>query len=795
MSSELSSKPGLAAEQAEISPLNGLASVSNTELSAIKDDSSCCAETKESLVVQSETHALFQIFSDIHQQRMIDIDKNESFDLNRKNEEKLTILQSYVDQLQEQNFVLISTLSELEKEMHQRVKQMEKRLKSSAKTTMEAVINISDCEKEITRIVEERLCIESLFGNLAQHFSSIKMENTYLRDQNLNLKHDVQALLHVIHHARSSGHWEMDCITFCEVTPEQVFGPVQSLSKMQLTDFPKKEFYTSNNGGKIVSANISTPEVLSSTSSSPRIRHLCRSLVKDNPKVPMQHSIPTLLNPESTALHSTKNSFLPNCISLPDIGNIYSCVDVVRKSYSYQGIDCTEKMYVLDHPTRNVSSDIINKDKSASPTHKVNDKKYDYEFGVSRAQSEPHLFMFGDDIYVYRPCEHIKKASNIALHDDFHLNFPPCQSIDLKFPSEDSSLKVCDWDFISKNSKCPVSNHSYHKESIFVCIIENYIVCVVDFSSSSLSSDSEIQKKSSNGSYHDNSKQTFSRTPLTDNSKYKNNLDNCTLTHSIRKHNLHESLNTDLVSSAVQTEKASEFVSIGIQADVNWVGINFENGNENGDLGLDILQVKKTVQYLKENALKAENKAEAKGMLIEQLQNHLHSIVHERDLKDQAFLNLEKKLEQSRAKCSSFKKEMSALNTKLNNVYDQLQDLQMLNDNLALKVDIKEEKIEELLKEQKVLQEQKRALMTQLDAQGDNLECTKNELDSVKTQLQKCSLQMEQQSSIIRNLQEALVQSKRAFDAAYPSVFSSNPSLSTLGNDLRSSSKSSIVDI
>lgn len=44
---------------------------------------------------------------------------------------------------------------------------------------------------------------------MQQHVSSIKVENSFLRDQNCNLNHDIQALLHVIHHARSTGHWEV----------------------------------------------------------------------------------------------------------------------------------------------------------------------------------------------------------------------------------------------------------------------------------------------------------------------------------------------------------------------------------------------------------------------------------------------------------------------------------------------------------------------------------------------------------------------------------------------------------
>lgn len=47
---------------------------------------------------------------------------------------------------------------------------------------------------------------------MQQHVSSIKVENSFLRDQNCNLNHDIQALLHVIQHARSTGHWEVNVL-------------------------------------------------------------------------------------------------------------------------------------------------------------------------------------------------------------------------------------------------------------------------------------------------------------------------------------------------------------------------------------------------------------------------------------------------------------------------------------------------------------------------------------------------------------------------------------------------------
>ncbi|CAL1298664.1 unnamed protein product [Larinioides sclopetarius] len=182
--------------------------------------------------VQSDIPTLLQVFKNVYDRRIASIESNADFDRNRKNEEKVTVLEQYIQHVLEQNDTFVSTMLELETEAQQRVKQMEKRLKSSAKTTMEAVINVHECEKEMRRLVEERLYIESLYNDAQQHLSTCKEENSFLRDQNCNLSHDVQALLHIIHHARSTGHWEMSCVTFCEVTPEQVFGPVQSLSNV-----------------------------------------------------------------------------------------------------------------------------------------------------------------------------------------------------------------------------------------------------------------------------------------------------------------------------------------------------------------------------------------------------------------------------------------------------------------------------------------------------------------------------------------------------------------------------------
>lgn len=178
----------------------------------------------------------------------------------------------------------------------------------------------------------------------------------------------------------------------------------------------------------------------------------------------------------------SNDTSIQKCISLPDIGNIYSYTKVLRRSHS-----CRTSGYQANLPSRPIKKNKSHRktvcgektcnpdigEKSESRLCKYSNVKHDQALGVHKAQSEPYLFMFGDNVYVYRPCEPIKKASNVALCNDYQLSLPPCQSIDLKFPVDESNLKICEWDLVHKNSMpyC-VPDSPYHKVKItFVLIL------------------------------------------------------------------------------------------------------------------------------------------------------------------------------------------------------------------------------------------------------------------------------------------------------------------------------------
>ncbi|XP_035219639.1 uncharacterized protein LOC118192737 isoform X2 [Stegodyphus dumicola] len=756
---------------AEIPLLNGineiLKSASSENLENDKTEIACLqnftSDDANDTYMQSEISALVEIFRNVTQQRILDVE-NSKLDLSKKNEEKLKILETYLDQLHEQNEILVSTMVELEKEAEQRVRQMEKRLKSSAKSTMEAVINVHECEKEMRRLVEERLYIESLFNNMQHEFSSIKEENSILRDQNCNLNHDVQALLHVIHHARSTGHWEMNCVTFCEVTPEQVFGPVQSISHVNSSHSPQSDTHLAEKEKKTANSAVSSQEILNSSTSTPSSSQskplVINLLLEKDKKIALLESHVSELQHRLTSkdaeceTHLWKLGILmqqnqnrtdvfhsgaspcdlpiPKCVSFPDIGNIYSYDNVIQKSHSCRAISNIVNPCLAISPKHNVANTSPcykkNDDRSESQFCRTTNKKTEHPFAVHRAQSEPYLFMFGDSIYVYRPCEPIKKASNVPLHDDYQLSLPPCQSIDLKFPTDDSNLE--DWDLMCKNGCIPFPDNSFCE--------------VADSCSSCTSSDSEVMNNSKEMLFSNIQSRDKSKCPSSVLLGHRNfcHEHNFSVSLSNEKSTSKSEKHAELVSSFAQTEGYKVTAkSVCLQTDISESRIEDIQSHLQG---MDLSPLKRMMQALKDSVIKAEDKAQAKAILIEQLQGHLTSTIKEVELKDKTLSNVEKKLDLSRNECASLKEQLSVVNVELQRVLKDLEDVHMLNDNLRLKCDAKEEKIEEIYGEQKLLQDQKRALMIQLDAQDDELENTKTELAMSKLKIESSALQLKE---------------------------------------------------
>ena len=165
---------------------------------------------------------------------------------------RITSLETMVDELLEHNGLLVGTIMELQRETASRVIQMERRLTVSAKSTEEAVIGLDRYSRELKRVIGHRVAqvdAADIIDELTNHLEALKIENSFLRDKNDNLKHDMGNLLEIVKfernrsqalshksHGRTSSEGSSSmmamsnrCLTFCDsVNPEDVYGPIEA---------------------------------------------------------------------------------------------------------------------------------------------------------------------------------------------------------------------------------------------------------------------------------------------------------------------------------------------------------------------------------------------------------------------------------------------------------------------------------------------------------------------------------------------------------------------------------------
>jgi len=113
---------------------------------------------------------------------------------------------------------------------------MDKRLSLSATKTEEVVLALNKYEMDIKKIVNDRVSsIEAsdIIEELNSHVVAVNIENNYLREQNDNLKHDLSNLIEMMKRRIGDQNIANDrndaCLTFCDVDPEDIFGPIEAI--------------------------------------------------------------------------------------------------------------------------------------------------------------------------------------------------------------------------------------------------------------------------------------------------------------------------------------------------------------------------------------------------------------------------------------------------------------------------------------------------------------------------------------------------------------------------------------
>lgn len=148
-------------------------------------------------------------------------------------------LKAVIAYLLDQNRLLLKCLGDIGTEAEKRADLLQQRLRETAVTTRDAVHKISDWGEVLLDLVNQKCLAEQAVLGARCLVEALSEENSRLKSRNENLDHDLHSLLSIVKVARTTGNWEMDCVTFCDLSPEDVYGTICRLSSTQHSDASK----------------------------------------------------------------------------------------------------------------------------------------------------------------------------------------------------------------------------------------------------------------------------------------------------------------------------------------------------------------------------------------------------------------------------------------------------------------------------------------------------------------------------------------------------------------------------
>lgn len=175
-------------------------------------------------------------------------------------EESNQILRKLVHALLEHVEALVSCLDEVRREAENRTAQMQRRLRSSADVTRATVVSLCEWGEEFQDLVSRKCHAEEAAHDMKHMVDALEKENRQLRQHGANLYHDIQSLLTIMNEARITGNWVMDCVTFCEISPEEVYGPVCNISVQQADLAIPDGVIDENPDGHLENSGLDVPE-------------------------------------------------------------------------------------------------------------------------------------------------------------------------------------------------------------------------------------------------------------------------------------------------------------------------------------------------------------------------------------------------------------------------------------------------------------------------------------------------------------------------------------------------------
>jgi len=135
---------------------------------------------------------------------------------------QLKSLQTYVNELSDQNEILVQTVEELEKEANERVALLESRLQKTNLSLREQTNKCREYEERVYQLEKENGENSTALDEYKNTAASLEDENVQLQNHIGNLEYDTDLLIDVISKAKSTGKWELTQLDFRAIPYESL---------------------------------------------------------------------------------------------------------------------------------------------------------------------------------------------------------------------------------------------------------------------------------------------------------------------------------------------------------------------------------------------------------------------------------------------------------------------------------------------------------------------------------------------------------------------------------------------
>lgn len=144
---------------------------------------------------------------------------------------QLQSLQSYVNELSDQNEILVQTVEELEREANDRVALMENKLQRTTLSLKDYTSRASELDVHVEKLSKEKKDYVEEIKALKEELNITTQQLAHLETRHEDLDYDIDNLVNLIGTARATGKWELAGLDLRTVSLDSILGAHAAASK------------------------------------------------------------------------------------------------------------------------------------------------------------------------------------------------------------------------------------------------------------------------------------------------------------------------------------------------------------------------------------------------------------------------------------------------------------------------------------------------------------------------------------------------------------------------------------